>query len=62
MIFKHYATDEIIEVEPVESEEGGVVYCKELDKHFNVVDRKSGGKVLERTSYVLVENSVITKE
>jgi len=49
--FKHYATDEIIEVEPIESEKEEMVYCKKLDKHFIVI-RKNGDIHLKGTSYI----------
>jgi len=52
--FKHYVTDKIIEVMPVDSEEHEIVYCKEMDKHFTVM-RKFGYSIyLKGTSYVLL--------
>lgn len=55
MKFKHHATDKIIEVEPIESEEHEIVYCKELSKYFRVVRRKGSATYLAKTSYVLYE-------
>jgi len=57
MKFKHYATDKIIEVEPVESVEHEIVFCKELNKYFRVI-REIGSPVsLFKTSYILYERN-----
>ncbi len=53
MKFKHYATDEIIEVEPSPSEDGEIVYCKSLDKYFRVIRKDKIS--LNKTSYILME-------
>jgi len=55
MKFKHYVTDKIIEVMPVDSEEHEVVYCKELDKCFIVKRKKGYPTYLAKTSYVEVK-------
>ena len=54
MKFKHHATDKIIEVIGVHSEEHEVVYCKELDKCFIVMRKLGYPTYLAKTSYVEV--------
>jgi len=50
--FKHYATDEIIEVEPVDTKDNTeIVYCKKLNKYFEVI---GDDHHLKGTSYMKV--------
>lgn len=51
MKFKHYATDEIIEVE-IEKED--VVFCKEQNKYYRIDKNKDNRIKLKGTSYILV--------
>ena len=55
MKFKHHATNKIIEVKLIESQENEIVYCEELSKHFRVVRRRGYQTTLAKTSYVLYE-------
>lgn len=57
MKFKHYATDKIIEVEPVESEEYEIVFCNELNKYFRVTREQGLPVSLFKTSYILYERN-----
>lgn len=52
MKFKHHATDEIIEVEPSESEKQEIVFCKKLNKYFCVIRKRGNKTYLKKTSYV----------
>lgn len=56
MKYKHYATDEIIEVEKSESEEHEIVYCKELNKYFRVIRKQGSPPQLKETSYIKYGN------
>jgi len=51
MEFKHYATDEIIEIAITQLDGREVGYCKELDKHFLVIREKGKKAQLKGTSY-----------
>lgn len=54
MKFIHYATGNVITVKPIRSDKHEIVYCRELDKHFRVIRRRSHRTSLYKTSYFLM--------
>ncbi len=54
MKFINYATGNIINAKPVQSQKYEIVYSQELDKHFRVIRRKRRKTRLHKTSYFLV--------
>ena len=53
MEFKHYATDEIIEVE---TENQDIVFCKKQNKYYRLIKSKNDRLKLKGTSYILVNS------
>lgn len=51
MKFKHYATDELIEVK---KETDDIVFCEKQNKYYRLEKDREGRIKLKRTSYILV--------